>query len=193
MKLDKNSFKPLLTIGIDYIRWTQLTPMIMVWGAVLLLLLAMVFVNFQDQALSTTETVLNNLYQLPLIGDRLQQYFTAQTGDHHITTADVKSWIFSIWSIASLVFMLMSFFMSYVRTPGKSWTLRKKLFIVFTAVLILLSGFVANYYAEPSNFKGGTGGWILNFSLLSLMVFIVSSYSLSVSHFLNHLNHKFIE
>ncbi len=51
MKLDKNSFKPLLTIGIDYIRWTQLTPMIMVWGAVLLLLLAMVFVNFQDQAL----------------------------------------------------------------------------------------------------------------------------------------------
>ena len=47
---------------------------------------------------------------------------------------------------------------------------------------------VANYYAAPQNFNGAASAWMLNFSLISLLVFMVSAYCLSVAHFFAYLN-----
>jgi len=188
MEQEKNILKSSLTLGIDYIRWTQLTPMIMTWGFILILFIAMVFVNFQDQTEATMETLLNSIFQLPIIGESVKQYITTENNNYHITTAEVKSWIFTVWSIGSLIFMIIGSLLSYIRKPANPRTLKQKIKMTFFAVLLLFVGFMLNYYTEPTNFNGAASGWILNFSLISVMVFIVSSYSLSVSHFLNYLN-----
>lgn len=192
MKQEKNILKSLLTLGIDYIRWTQLTPMIMIWGFILIMFIAMVFVNFQHQTVATMETLLNSIFQLPFIGESVRQFFTTENNNYHLTTAEIKSWIFTLWSIGSLIFMFLGLLFSYIRKPANPRTLKQKLKITFFAVLLLFVGFMVNYYAEPTNFNGAASGWILNFSLIALIVFIVSSYSLSVSHFLNYLNRQIL-
>jgi len=152
----------------------------------------MVFVNFQDQTEATMETLLNSIFQLPVIGESVKQYITTENNNYHITTAEVKSWIFTVWSIGSLIFMIIGSLLSYIRKPADPRTLKHKIKMTFFTVLLLFVGFMLNYYAEPTNFNGAASGWILNFTLISLMVFIVSSYSLSVSHFLNYLNHHIL-
>jgi len=191
MKLDKNIVKGILSLGIDYIRWTQLTPMIMIWGVVLLLFSAMFIVNFQNQTMSTMETLLNGFFQLPVIGESAKKYITSGNGNHHFSTAEIKSWILSAWSLASLFFMFINILSSSIRKPSKPWTLKQKIKIVFLAALLLFTGFILNYYANPKNFKGEAGGWIFNFSLISLIVFMISSYSLIISHFLNYIKDLF--
>lgn len=55
-------------------------------------------------------------------------------------------------------------------------------------MLLLLAGLVSNYYANTQIFNGKASGWMLNFSLIALAVFLVSTYCLSISHFLGFLN-----
>jgi hypothetical protein len=60
--------------------------------------------------------------------------------------------------------------------------------IAGAGVVFLLVGMVFNYYVAPQNFNGKASAWMLNFSLISLLVFGVSAYCLSVAHFLAYLN-----
>jgi hypothetical protein len=63
--------KLLLSIGLGYMRWTQLTPMLLLWGFGLLMLLALTFVNFKEQTISALVFILEWLLQLPLVGERI--------------------------------------------------------------------------------------------------------------------------
>ena len=56
------------------------------------------------------------------------------------------------------------------------------------SLVFMLAGMIANYYAAPQNFNGEVSAWMLNFSLISLLLFVVSAYCLSISHFLGYLN-----
>ncbi len=180
--------KLLLSLGLDYIRWTQLTPMLMVWGVAVLMVLALTFVSFQEQTFSALEWLMQWLMQLPIVGERITQVLSDQDSEMHMTTADFKSFMLSAWSVVSLVFMLASMAISALFGPFEPWTLKRKFLIVGIGVGLLLTGMIFNYYAAPDKFDGGLSGWALNFSLMGLMVFLVSAYSLSISHFLLFLN-----
>ena len=54
--------------------------------------------------------------------------------------------------------------------------------------MLLLAGMAVNYFAAPQSFNGEASAWMLNFSLISLLVFVISAYCLSVAHFLTYLN-----
>jgi len=169
-------------------RWTQLTPMLMMWGAALVMLLALTFVNFQEQTFSVLETFVQWLTRLPIVGERITQLLADEGSDIHMNTGDLKSFVLRSWSIASLVFMLASMALSALFGPFKPWTLKRKLLFVFLGILVLLAGFFFNYFAGSENFNGEALAWIFNFSMISLLVFIVSAYCLSISHFLRFLN-----
>jgi hypothetical protein len=66
--------------------------------------------------------------------------------------------------------------------------LKRKILIAGAGAVLLLAGMAVNYYAAPKNFNGDASSWMLNFSLISLLVFGVSAYCLSVAHFLAYLN-----
>jgi hypothetical protein len=176
--------KHLLSFGIGYLRWTQLVPMLFVWGFAVVMALAMVFVNFQQQSLTALSSVLEWLVQLPLVGERIAVFFSEQNGETQITSKDFKSFLLRTWMISSLLFFLVGLGLSTIFGPFKPWTLKRKIALAAAASLLLLAGLSANYYAVPENFNGGASSWIFNFSLLAFVVFLVSAYSLSVSHFL---------
>jgi hypothetical protein len=169
-------------------RWTQLTPMIMVWGFALLMLLALTVVNFQQQTISAIEFVLEWLVQLPLVGERLAALLADEGANGHMTTADFKSFMLSAWAIASLLFMLAGMAVSSVFGPFEPWTMKRKLLLVLIGIALILAGMLANYFAVPQNFNGAASGWVINFSMISLLLFLVSAYCLSIAHFLGFLN-----
>ena len=190
----KNHFlKLLLSWCLGYIRWTQLTPMLLLWAFGLLMLLALTVVNYQEQTMSTLEFILEWLVRLPVVGERIVPLLSGENTETHIATNDFKSYVFSTWAILSLAFMLASIIMSLLFGPFQPWALKRKIQIASAGAVLLLAGLGANYYAAPQNFNGEAAAWMLNFSLISLLVFGVSAYCLSISHFLGYLNEALMD
>jgi len=184
----KSALVLLLSLGIDYIRWTQLAPMFLMWGFGLLMLLALTFVNFQAQIAPALASFLEWLVQLPVIGPQVVPLLSGEHSDAHLKTGDFRSFILSAWATLSLLFMLTGALASALFGPFRPWTLKHKIRLAGAGAVALLTGMAANYYAAPKNFNGEAVGWILNFSLISLLVFIASVYCLSISHFLARLS-----
>jgi len=180
--------KLLLSLGLGYMRWTQLTPMLLIWGFGLLMLLALTFVNHQEQTFSALDYFLEWTMQLPVVGERITPLLSDESTATNITTSDFKSFVLSAWAVLSLAFMLAGFILSSLLGPFQPWTLKRKILIAGAGVVLLLAGMAANYYAAPQNFNGEASAWMLNFSLIALLVFVVSAYCLSVAHFLAYLN-----
>ena len=188
MQLQIHFLKSLLSLGLGYLRWTQLTPMVLMWGFGLLMLLALTFVNFQEQSLSLLGSFLEWLTRLPVIGEHVIQLLSDKDTSTHMATTNIESFIFSAWAVLSLVFFLAGMVLSLLFGPFQPWTLKRKILLAGAGVVLLLAGLVANYYVVPQNFNGEASAWMLNFSLISLLVFVVSAYCLSVAHFLGYLN-----
>ena len=188
MRSNNHILKPLLSLGLNYMRWTQLTPMLMMWGAALAMLLALTFVNFQEQTFSVLEAIMHWLTQLPIVGGRITQLLADEGSEIHMSTSDFKSFVLRTWSISSLAFMLASMSLAALFGPFRPWTLKRKLLFIFLGILVLLAGFVFNYFAGSENFNGDASAWIFNFSMIALLVFSVSAYCLSISHFLRFLD-----
>ena len=180
--------KLLLSLGLGYMRWTQLTPMLLMWGFALVMLLALTFVNFQEQTISALASLLEWLTQLPLVGARMASLLSGESTGIHLNTGDFESLVLSTWAVVSLALMLAGMVISWLFGPFRPWALRRKIVFAGSAVALLLVGLVANYYAAPHNFNGAASAWMLNFALICLLVFGVSAYSLSMAHFLAYLN-----
>ena len=188
MQLHNHFLTLLLSWVLSYTRWTQLTPMLLLWGFGLLMLLALTLVNFQEQTLSALEFILEWLMRIPVAGDYIASMLSGENSETHIATNDFNSFVLSSWAALSLVFMLAGIILSLLFGPFQPWTLKRKLQITSGGVVLLLAGMMANYYAAPQNFNGEAFAWMLNFSLISLLLFVVSAYCLSISHFLGYLN-----
>jgi len=192
MQANHQILKSVLSLGLNYMRWTQLTPMLITWGVALAMLAAITLVNFQEQVLSGLGTLLHWLTQLPVVGEYVTEMMSEQRGETPATTGDFKSILLKAWSILSLAFMLASMAISAMFGPFQPWTLKRKLLFTGLGVLLLLAGLVANYYANAQAFNGKASGWMLNFSMMSLAVFLVSAYCLSISHFLRFLDNALL-
>jgi len=126
--------------------------------------------------------------QLPVVGERITPLLSDESTATHMTTSDFKSFVLSAWAVLSLAFMLAGFILSSLWGPFQPWTLKHKILIAGVGVVLLLAGMAFNYFVAPQNFNGEVSAWMLNFSLICLLVFGVSAYCLSVAHFLAYLN-----
>ena len=119
-------------------------------------------------------------------------YFTAllstEDAGAELSVDDLKSYALRGWFFISLVFMLANMAVSSWLGAFTPWTLKRKILYAGFASLLLLAGLVWVYFAGSENFNGSMAGWMLNFSLCSLLVFLVSVYSLSISHVLDRIN-----
>jgi len=185
--------KMLLSLGLDYFRWTQLTPMIFTWGFALLLLAMLVFVNFQQQVVNVLEYFVEWLMRLPLVGPYVTEFLSDQEKTVKLGTEDLRTFALRTWFVVSLLFMLGGMLLSRWLGPFKVRSLKRKILYAAACSVLLLVALVFNYFAVPENFNGGVGGWMFNFSLLSLIVFLVSVYSLSVAHALGRLNAALVQ
>ena len=146
MKPMNRELKLLLSLGLDYLRWTQLTPMLLTWAFALFVLVVMIITNFEQQAFSAIEYVKQWLIQLPVVGE----YFIARSSAEDIGVKpgieDLKSYVLRGWLFVSLVLMLVRMALSSWIGPFQPWTLKRKILYAGSGSLMLLAGFVCIYF-----------------------------------------------
>lgn len=109
--------KLLLSFGLGYMRWTQLTPMLLLWGLGLLILLVLTLVNFQEQTISALMFILEWLLQLPLVGERIMPLLSDDSTAIQMSGSDMKSFMLSAWAALLLAFMLAGIVLSTLFVP----------------------------------------------------------------------------
>ncbi|MFT4824540.1 MAG: hypothetical protein ACJAUG_000601 [Halioglobus sp.] len=150
---------------IGYFRWTQLTPMIFAWGFLLLALLLLSLLSFQE--LSTE------------LGIRWSQ---------------ITAGIFKLWGYFSLFLLLLDIVYRQVFKREATATpsgLPRKLIICALAITAVIALLFANYYF--GNVMNDDDDPRLYFVGAGALVWLISAYSLTVSHLLGRLSDKVMQ
>lgn len=180
----QNPIYLVASLLIDYVRWTQLTPLVTMWFFALLMLVAMFFVNNQETVLDTLVPVWLWLESLPWVAESLSRMeaSAAEEGRASLGGGDLQAIALRAWAVISLVFMLLALIADWLFGPFKPWTLRRKLSLIALACVLLMAGFVAMYFADPEGFNGPASQWILMFTGVTVLVFIINAWCLSIAH-----------
>lgn len=182
-----NPIKSIVTLVIDYFRWTQLAPMVTVWGFGLLMLMALFFVNYQEESFDIVFAVYEWIAGLPLLGAPFAAWMESlANNDEGVSPGgfDIKAATLKVWGYLSLALMLIALLVNWIFGPFKPWTLKRKLGVAALCCVVLLAGLFTIYFARPDEFNGPLSGWILNFGGIAVLLFIVSAWCLSIAHLL---------
>jgi len=185
-----HELKPLQLIAsalIDYFRWTQLTPMILMWFGLIGMLLALFFVTNQEVGVSMTESVLEWVASLPWIGPRFVQWMEAQQTGGTLDTKSMKSTVLTAWALISVVFMLINWVASILFGPFKPWTLKIKLGLAALVSVLFAGVFSGLFYLSQEILNDPMSKVILVSMGLGIATFVVSAWCLSVAHLLDKL------
>lgn len=183
----------LVSIGLDYIRWSQMVPMILAWAFILLALTAMTFINFQETSVSILAW-LSGIWEkyewLPSID--LSAYEQAD-GSIRITDELLQPAILKAWGVISLVLLVIDLLRTSFSGQREHKTLSRKLLIAAIGCAILSVGFLLNYWLSSESYDDGTTGWVTLFIGAPALVWLISAYSLSIGHLLNNINGRLID
>lgn len=178
----------LATLVIDYFRWSQLTPMILMWAFMLGLLLVMFIIGNQDATWTLIERVTASIASLPWIGPRFMAFMESQAQDGKIDipfgTMDLKSMVLTAWGFISAGFMLLAWIAGRLFGPFKPWTLKRKLGFTALACVGFTLVFVLLYFLDIEMQNDPLSKALFSSSGMSLILFIVSAWCLTVSHLL---------
>lgn len=190
----------LLLLGasyfIDYLRWTQLTPMVLVWGFFLPFVVLASLLNFQEESVDLGIQLSQLTAQIPGLNDKLLSLYTAMVGSLDIAedgsfefpVEQMKGVILKVWGYLSLVFLILGIAFRFIfrrHTDDEPATLRRKLSICAVAIAVLIAILIAISY-----FGQVTGDPTTAFVVYASILAAVSTYSLTVSHLLGRLSNR---
>ena len=173
------------SLVIDYIRWSQLAPMVTVWLFAVLMMFLMFFVDHQDKTVDGIAAVARWITELPVIGPSFVEWMEEHAGDEgvlHFGGDDFKKVAMKIWMLGSLALMVIGWLARLLFGPFQPLTLKRKLGLAGLGCLALMTGFLAVYFLSPGLFAGTAVQWALNFAGIALLVFMVSTWCLSIAH-----------
>ena len=78
MKKEAKPIQLLLSLVIDYLRWTQFTPMILMWAIVLGMLFILFFVSHEHAVWSTVGGLTEWIASLPWNGPRFLAFMESR-------------------------------------------------------------------------------------------------------------------
>jgi len=179
--------KIAISLVIGYFRWTQLFPMIAAWviGAGLLVLFA---VTVDEEATGQVmDSVEQRIEAVPglarALGSMFDYVFSEEEAGKDPFEA-FRSVVLKAWGIASLAFMLLAWLLDLLFGPFKPRTLSRKLKVTLVACVALVAGYFACFFADPDQFNGPTYVSFLYFLGIGAVVFVVSTWSFTISHLL---------
>jgi len=182
--------KTAISLLIGYFRWTQLFPMIAAWAIGAGLLILFVITADEEATGQVIESVGQRVEAVPVLaqalGSTFDYVFSEEEADKHPFEA-FKSVVLKVWGIVSLVFMMLAWLLDLLFGPFKPWTLKKKLKVTLVACLVLEASYFACFLANPDDFNGPISIMVLNFLVWGVAVFLISTWSLTISHMLGKL------
>lgn len=96
--------KTVTVLAIDYLRWTQLAPMITAWALGLAMLLAIVFVSNEEAAWGLFDAFAHGIVQLPWLGDLFVSKMESLAGDDgtiELGGEELKAAALKVWGIGA--------------------------------------------------------------------------------------------
>lgn len=187
-----NVLRLLASLAIDYFRWSQLAPMILMWAFTLGMLLVMIIVSYEELTLSLFEGLTRWIANLPWVGPRFVDWMQAQSTEGAPDPGDGQLGLEAIvlrgWAVVSAVFMAFAWLASRLFGPFQPWTLQRKLKWAAWACLGFVAAVMALFALDREHWNDPASKVLFSSGGLALVLFIVSSWCLSVSHFLGHLS-----
>ena len=182
--------KLLAKLGLDYVRWTQLIPMVIGWAFALIMIFGISLVAFQgsidamiERAEPTIERILGPVTETPAEENSPDESATIK-----LTEDDIVPWIYRIWGGLALLGWIFSIIRTKLFGPKPSRKLKRKIGITAIAC-IAYTGILILFNLSIGDFSGNTGPELLVFFvLLPILLFIVSVWGLSISHIIDKLH-----
>ena len=192
MNVQTKPLQLLAAMVIDFFRWSQLAPMVIMWGFMLVLLLALFIISYEDATWTLFERVMELIASLPVIGPRFTAWLEAQAQDGTISFSPGKvdpfTAVLKVWGVISVVFMVLSWIAGRIFGPFKPWTLGRKLGVTALACMLVIITFIVLYFLDKASWNDPLSKVILTSSAMAFILFIVSAWCLSISHMLGWLS-----
>jgi len=190
-----NQPKPLQMLAalvIDFFRWSQLTPMILMWAMVLGMIFMLIFVSHEEATWSMIGALAEWIASLPWIGPKFVAFLESQAEDGVISPdlggIDFKSAVLRIWGIISLVLMLIGWVAGLIFGPFKPWTLKRKLGAAALACALVVGVMMVLYFLDAETWNDGPLKVALSASGMAFVMFLINAWCLSISHALGWLS-----
>jgi hypothetical protein len=173
--------RSILAVGISYVRWTQLVPMLVAWAFLLLALGLMALANFQQQGFSVIGALVA-LWERYAWLPRLDGAVTQQPDGSLILDSDgFRATVVSAWGALSLVLLLISLVRRALFGPAAPLRFRRAMVWLLLPAAAVWAAFVGIYLFSGETFHGPAWQWLLMFTAGCAAVLLVSAYSLGVS------------
>lgn len=185
----KQIAKTLVNLFLDYVRWTQLVPMVFGWIFAVVMILALLLIGLQGEINSLLEKA--EPYAVQFFGDApeapIDGEISAESSSVQITEDGIVTWIYRIWGVLAFIGLLINIIRTKLFGPKPQKGLRRKIAIAgigaISYVILLFLG-----YMLIGDFSGNTLIELtVPFILLPFLLFIISVWGLSVSHIINKL------
>jgi len=185
----KQIAKTLVNLFLDYVRWTQLVPMVFGWIFAVVMILALLLIGLEGEINSLLEKA--EPYAVQFFGDApetpIDGETSAESSSVQITEDEIVSWIYRIWGVLAFIGLLLNIIRTKLFGPKPQKGLRRKIAIAgigaISYVILLFLG-----YMLIGDFSGNTLIELtVPFILLPFLLWLVSVWGLSVSHLISKL------
>lgn len=189
--------RALASLALDYLRWTQLVPMLFAWTFLLLLVGALLLTNFQDASFSLFErgvTVYERFAgplaeaapadaaETPDVTPDSPNTSGETVGTTTFTGDDIMPVVLRGWALLALVGWLFSVLRSMLFGPREPARLLPKLRIAAYCAAGCSGLMWIAYLLGSETFNGGPLGWALLFIGVPLGAWLVSLWSMGIGH-----------
>lgn len=196
---------------LGYFRWTQILPMLVVWGSIWTILVLFAFVNFQEQGLSigtaavelaervgfkpnfadapaaTGDGAFGASGEVPASDGTLAGLGrTGEDGAFYFGDEDVKKIILAYWGTVSFALYVLAVVGQRIFGLRPQRTLRRKFLVAAGLAVGTWLAFFAIYFTTSETVHGSFAQWLFTFTALSLLPLFASLYSLTIAHGLDY-------
>ena len=179
----------LIALFLDYLRWTQLTPMLFAWSGAIFMLLGMAFVLNLETSETLTMQVSAYLMESPRLVaflEWLDQALGIDSADREITDV-IWDWFLAFWSGAAFVLFLLGQLARAVGLGLPVLALRTRMKIALGLVVLLGLSYFLLLASRPEIVHGSPASWAPFYVGLPVVVFLVSAWGIWASFWLRLL------
>ena len=175
---------------LDYIRWTQLVPMIIGWSFALIMVAGLTLITFQgeiDSLLTRAEPYVEQYFGPAPSEPEANETVSNESGIVEFSGDDIIPWILKIWGVLALLGWVIGYFRNKLFGARPAKKLKKKIGIACIAAVLFALAVLILYLMIGGSSGSNNFEIILPFILLPALLMIVSIWGLTVSHVINIL------
>lgn len=193
----------VLCLVLDYLRWVSLTPMVLLWALYLVLVFLMIYANFGGSFWGGPERgyeIYSDRFgpiawieEGEAAYEREQATRTVEVTPEEPEEFDISALfrlIMKIWGVVALVAWLLSILRGLVFGPRPPRTVGQKLKLMLVAVIGGWTVLFLTAMFGSTTFEGGVSNWVVWFSVLAVIVTVVSVFTLIVGQAFEYLRKR---